>query len=86
MIALDEPTNYLDNETLAALTHGLQNFWGGVILISHNESFVHAVCGEHWELRSGKIVVSTIEKDEVRAGQMMCKALRRSIQCALQRC
>ena len=29
MIALDEPTNYLDNDTLAALTHALKKFQAG---------------------------------------------------------
>jgi ABC-type protease/lipase transport system fused ATPase/permease subunit len=26
LVALDEPTNYLDNDTLAALTHALKTF------------------------------------------------------------
>ena len=39
-LALDEPTNYLDNDTLAALTQALKSFKGGVITISHNEAFV----------------------------------------------
>ena len=29
LIAMDEPTNYLDNETLAVLTQSLKNFRGG---------------------------------------------------------
>jgi elongation factor 3 len=40
MICLDEPTNYLDNDTLAALTQALKTFKGGVITVSHNEAFV----------------------------------------------
>ena len=44
LLALDEPTNYLDNDTLAALTHALKSFkHGGVIVISHNVKFVNAL-------------------------------------------
>jgi len=50
LIALDEPTNYLDNETLAALTHALRNFRGGVITISHHEGFVNALAKELWHI------------------------------------
>ena len=42
VIALDEPTNYLDNDTLAALTNALALFKGGVIMISHNDAFVNS--------------------------------------------
>lgn len=48
----DEPTNYLDNDTLAALTTALQNYKGGVITISHNAPFVEAVCNERWTVRA----------------------------------
>ena len=36
LIALDEPTNYLDNETLNALTIALQKFKGAILVISHH--------------------------------------------------
>ena len=48
LLALDEPTNYLDNDTLAALTHALKSFkHGGVIVISHNVKFVNALVSMH---------------------------------------
>lgn len=56
IIALDEPTNYLDNDTLAALTKALIDFKGGVITISHNEPFVNAVCDELWRVGDGVVV------------------------------
>jgi len=50
-VALDEPTNYLDNDTLAALVQALQSFkHGGVIVISHNVAFVNALCNEWWTI------------------------------------
>merc|ERR1711924_549876 len=33
VIALDEPTNYLDNDSVAALTHALKNFKGAVTTV-----------------------------------------------------
>ena len=43
VIALDEPTNYLDNDTLAALTQALKTFKGAVVTVSHNKDFVAEV-------------------------------------------
>lgn len=37
LLVLDEPTNYLDREALGALTIGIKEFGGGVIMISHNQ-------------------------------------------------
>ena len=60
IIALDEPTNYLDNDTLAALTKALVDFKGGVLTISHNEPFVHAVCDELWRVGDGVVVTEPV--------------------------
>lgn len=58
MIALDEPTNYLDNETLAALTKALKEFKGGVVTVSHNAAFVNELCKENWTVAGGMISIS----------------------------
>lgn len=64
LVALDEPTNYIDMETLDALTVALQRFKGGVICISHCGDFVSKVCNEIWTLEGGNLVVTkTDEKD-----------------------
>ena len=55
VIALDEPTNYLDNDTLAALTQALKNFKGAVVTISHNEAFVQEIVNEKWVVADGEI-------------------------------
>lgn len=50
LIVLDEPTNYLDRESLVALTHAIKGFQGGVVIISHNSEFTQEVCPEVWNL------------------------------------
>merc|ERR1719433_2508166 len=48
LLVLDEPTNYLDREALAALAAGLQIFGGGVLPVSHTVAFLEEVCMERW--------------------------------------
>lgn len=50
LIVLDEPTNYLDRESLVALTYAIKAFEGGVVIISHNSEFTGSVCPEVWNL------------------------------------
>ncbi|XP_052596127.1 ATP-binding cassette sub-family F member 3 isoform X1 [Peromyscus californicus insignis] len=52
---LDEPTNHLDMETIEALGHALNNFRGGVILVSHDERFIRLVCQELWVCEKGSV-------------------------------
>merc|ERR1712238_82550 len=51
VIILDEPTNYLDRDGLGALVRGLENYQGGVIIISHNTEFTDSVCTQKWIMR-----------------------------------
>jgi ATPase subunit of ABC transporter with duplicated ATPase domains len=55
IIALDEPTNYIDMETLDALTVALQRFKGGVVVISHCQEFADRLCNEVWFLEGGSL-------------------------------
>jgi len=57
LVALDEPTNYIDMETLDALTVALQRFKGGVICISHSADFASKVCNETWLLDQGELQI-----------------------------
>ncbi|XP_066477885.1 ATP-binding cassette sub-family F member 3 isoform X1 [Tiliqua scincoides] len=52
---LDEPTNHLDMETIEALAKALNNFRGGLILVSHNERFIRLVCHELWVCGNGTV-------------------------------
>merc|ERR1712046_463749 len=47
-IFLDEPTNYIDQETLDSLARALKFFRGAVAVISHKQSFLDTVCNETW--------------------------------------
>ncbi|BFZ56408.1 translational elongation factor EF-1 alpha [Savitreella phatthalungensis] len=43
IIVLDEPTNYLDRDSLSALSKALVNFLGGVVVISHSQDFTRSI-------------------------------------------
>jgi len=46
LLLLDEPTNHLDLEMRHALTLALQDYQGGVILVSHDRALLRATCDE----------------------------------------
>ena len=43
LLLLDEPTNHLDMESCDALLAAIDNFGGTVIMVTHNEMFLHAL-------------------------------------------
>jgi elongation factor 3 len=58
IICMDEPTNYLDRESLAALIAALKVFEGGVLIITHNRDFSESLCKEVWAMRDGRLEAS----------------------------
>lgn len=52
---LDEFTNYLDRDGLGALSLGLKDFGGGVVIISHNMEFINSICIEKWIMEAGRL-------------------------------
>ena len=48
IVILDEPTNYLDRDSLGALAGAIQTYEGGVVMITHNNEFCSALCPETW--------------------------------------
>jgi len=58
VVILDEPTNYLDRESLAALIQALKFFEGGVLVITHNQEFSESICQETWAMKDGHLVAS----------------------------
>jgi elongation factor 3 len=55
IVILDEPTNYLDRESLGALAGAIETFEGGIIIISHNNEFVSKLCPETWVMDAGHL-------------------------------
>merc|ERR1719231_1746222 len=47
--------NYLDRDGLGALVRGLENYQGGVVIISHNEEFCNSVCQQKWIMDGGRL-------------------------------
>ena len=52
ILILDEPTNNIDRDGLAALSEAIKEFEGGIIIITHDEQFCHTVCKEIWVIEN----------------------------------
>ena len=48
MLLLDEPTNHLDMESIDSLAKAINNFTGGMILVSHDMRLISQVAKEIW--------------------------------------
>jgi elongation factor 3 len=55
LLVMDEPTNFLDRDSLGGLATAVRDFKGGVVMISHNEEFVGALCPEQWHVADGRL-------------------------------
>ncbi|KAJ7683243.1 P-loop containing nucleoside triphosphate hydrolase protein [Mycena rosella] len=52
---LDEPSNFLDREALGGLAVAIKEWAGAVVIISHNNEFVSALCPEIWNVDAGRM-------------------------------
>jgi ATP-binding cassette, subfamily F, member 3 len=55
LLLLDEPTNHLDLEMRHALTLALQDYVGGVILVSHDRALLRASCDNFVLVAGGSV-------------------------------
>ena len=58
VIVLDEPTNYLDRDSLGALSKAIKSFEGGVIIITHSREFTENLTEEVWAVNHGLMTPS----------------------------
>ncbi|QDT67442.1 putative ABC transporter ATP-binding protein YheS [Planctomycetes bacterium MalM25] len=57
LLILDEPTNFLDLRTQILLEHFLKDFKAGVLVVSHDRSFLKKTCTHTLEISRGKLTM-----------------------------
>jgi len=55
LLLLDEPTNHLDIETIDALADAINEWDGGVVLVSHDFRLIDQVAEEIWVCNFGRV-------------------------------
>jgi ATP-binding cassette subfamily F protein 3 len=55
LLLLDEPTNHLDLDSLTWLENFLHTYVGGMVIISHDRTFLDEVTSLTWELSLGRL-------------------------------
>lgn len=55
LLMLDEPTNHLDMAGKEALAQTLQQFSGGVLLVSHDRALISSSCNRFWLVENGEL-------------------------------
>jgi ATP-binding cassette subfamily F protein 3 len=64
LLLLDEPTNHLDIDMRHALTVALQNFEGGLLIVSHDRHLIKTVADSLWLVADGKLKVFDGDLDD----------------------
>jgi ATP-binding cassette subfamily F protein 3 len=54
ILILDEPTNHLDYDAINALIDGLKAYKGGLVVVSHDEYFLNALCDRLYLVEEGE--------------------------------
>lgn len=55
-ILLDEPTNHLDIDSIQWLENFLKNYYGAVVIVSHDKTFLDNITNRTFELSKGKLI------------------------------
>ena len=64
LLLLDEPTNHLDLEMREALNLALQEYDGGVVLVSHDRHLLRTTADELWLVADGRVQVFDGDLDD----------------------
>jgi ATP-binding cassette, subfamily F, member 3 len=54
VLVIDEGSNHLSMEAVDALVEAIQDFKGGLMVVSHDQYFVSNTCSELWVVHEGK--------------------------------
>jgi len=54
VLVIDEGSNHLSMEAVDALVEAVQDFQGGVLVVSHDQYFVSKTCTELWVVHEGQ--------------------------------
>lgn len=63
-IAMDEPENHLDYQTIVWLIGVISKFYGGVVFVSHDQYFVDQLASSILELEDGIITAYSMKYDD----------------------
>lgn len=66
ILVMDEPTNNLDIESIEALAEALNEFTGGVVIVSHDESLIRATNCQLWVVEDCNIAEIDGDFDDYR--------------------
>lgn len=75
LLLLDEPTNHLDLDMREAIVLALQDYTGGVVLVSHDRHLLRTTADELWRVDEGRASMFEGDLDEYAAWL----ALRRTV-------
>ena len=67
LLLLDEPTNHLDLEMREALNLALQEYEGGVVLVSHDRHLLRTTADELWLVADGRVQIFDGDLDDYSA-------------------
>jgi len=84
VLCLDEPTNYLDVQTIEIFNRALRSFRGACVLVSHSQDFVREVCTEIWEVQDGRVATiapNVSERDVTKSAPKTKKITKQSKTC-----
>lgn len=62
ILLLDEPTNHLDMQSIDALADALDEFTGGVVLVSHDSRLISRVCDDEQKSQIWVVEDGTVNK------------------------
>jgi ATP-binding cassette subfamily F protein 3 len=57
VLLLDEPSNHLDMDAVDALIEGLNEYKGGILMVSHDQWLIEATMDQLWLCEGGTITV-----------------------------